>query len=358
MPISFIKETIIVVLPISFAFIAALLFGLATPISKVLLEGISPFQLAGLLYLGAALVLVPKVIKERGLKKVIRMNSTNKLRVLGAVLFGGIGGPVALLFGLKLASASSVSMWLNLELVFTALLGHYIFKDYLGKLGWIGSFGAVLAAVLLSWQGGIAGIQAGLFVALACLLWGFDNHFTALIDEISPQTNTFLKGLFAGSINLTIGLLIASYGANWQQTTGALVLGAFSYGISIALYIAAAQGIGATRSQIIFASAPFFGVGASVLILGEVLTLVQIVAAVILVLFLVPLLMDSHLHNHYHREQVHEHIHRHDEAHHEHIHRGINVPGWVPHTHEHKHDEATHSHSHLPDIHHRHKHDD
>ena len=346
------------VMQISFAFVAALLFGLATPISKVLLEGISPFQLAGLLYLGAALVLLPKVIRERGFRKVTRMNRSNKLRVLGAVILGGIGGPVALLFGLKLASASSVSMWLNLELVFTALLGHFVFKDYLGRLGWIGSFGAVVAAILLSRQGGIAGIQAGLFVALACLFWGFDNHFTALIDGISPQTNTFLKGIFAGSINLALGLLIAGYGASWQQTAGALVLGAFSYGISIALYISAAQGIGATRAQIIFASAPFFGVGASVLILGEVLSLIQIIAAVILILSLAPLLMDSHLHKHYHRELAHEHLHRHEEGHHEHVHPDDNVPGWIPHSHQHEHDDETHRHYHLPDIHHRHEHED
>jgi len=346
------------VLSITFAFIAALLFGLATPISKVLLGGISPFQLAGLLYLGAALVLLPKVIKERGLRKVLGMNSSNIMRVLGAILFGGIGGPVALLFGLKLASASSVSMWLNLELVFTALLGHLLFKDYLGKLGWFGASGAVLAAVLLSWQGGVAGIKAGIFVSLACLFWGFDNHFTALIDEISPQTNTFLKGVFAGSINLTIGLFLAGYGGSWQETTGALVLGSFSYGISIALYIGAAQGIGATRAQIIFASAPFFGVGASILILGEVLSVLQIVAAGLLFLSLIPLLMDSHLHKHYHRNLLHEHLHRHYEGHHDHSHQDNSLPDWVPHSHEHEHEEITHRHSHLPDIHHRHEHED
>ena len=343
-------------LSVSFALIAALLFGLATPISKLLLEGIGPFQLAGLLYLGAALALLPKAMLEKGFRKVRGMNPKNKLRILGAIVFGGIGGPVALLFGLQLASASSVSMWLNLELVFTALLGQFIFKDYLGKLGWVGSFGAVLAAVLLSWQGGIAGIQAGLFVALACLFWGFDNHFTALIDEISPQTNACIKGLFAGPINLGIGVLLASYGASLEQTTGALLLGAFSYGISIALYIGAAQGIGATRAQIIFASAPFFGVGASIIVLGEALSIIQIIAAGVLIISLVPLLMDNHLHKHYHRKLVHEHLHRHHEGHHEHPHPDNNISGWIPHSHRHEHEAATHRHPHLPDIHHRHEH--
>lgn len=286
------------------------------------------------------------------------MTVENRLRLLGAILFGGVGGPVALLFGLKLASASSVSMWLNLELVFTAILGHFIFKDYLGKLGWLGSFGAVGAAVALSWQGGPAGIRAGLLVALACLFWGLDNHFTALIDEISPQTNTFFKGIFAGTINLTIGLFLSSYGAGIGQTLFALVLGSLSYGVSIVLYISSAQGIGATRAQIIFASAPFFGVGASVMILGEALSIIQISAGVLLVLSLIPLLLDSHLHQHYHKTLIHEHLHRHGEGHHEHVHVRTSLPGWLPHSHEHEHEEEIeHNHPHLPDIHHRHTHE-
>ncbi len=343
---------------VTLAFIAAILFGLATPLSKILLQGIEPFQLAGLLYLGAALVLLPKFIKENGYRKVLEMNSANRFRILGAILFGGVAGPVALLFGLQLASAASVAMWLNLELVLTALLGHFIFKDYLGKLGWLGSLGAITAAVLLSSAGGVAGLKAGSFVALACLFWGFDNHFTALIDEISPQTNTFLKGLFAGSINLAIGLSLTSYSVGWVETLAALVLGSFSYGISIVLYIGAAHGIGATRAQIIFASAPFFGVGASILVLGEILSLIQITAAVLLVLSLIPLLLDKHLHKHDHGGVNHEHLHRHGEEHHEHSHPDSKLLGWLPHTHQHEHEETTHLHPHLPSIHHRHRHNE
>lgn len=124
---------------------------------------------------------------------------------------------------------------------------------------WVGSAGAVTAAALLSWNGGVAGLKAGLFVGVACLFWGLDNHLTALIDEISPQSTAFFKGLFAGLINLSIGLFLANYGAGWRQLAGALVLGFFSYGLSIALYIGSAHGIGATRAQVIFASASNLG---------------------------------------------------------------------------------------------------
>jgi len=343
---------------IVFAFTSAVFFGLATPISKTLLGGITPFQLAGLLYLGAALGLLPKVISNRGYKKVLRMSRVNRFRLLGAIFLGGIGGPLALLFGLRIASASSVSMWLNLEMVFTVLLGHFLFEDYLGWLGWLGSAGAVAAAGLLSWGGGFSGISAGLLVALACLFWGFDNHFTALIDEISPPSNAFFKGLIAGTFNLIIGVFLSAYGANCLQTAGALGLGFFSYGLSIALYIGAAQGLGATRAQIIFASAPFFGVGGSILILGEKLSLVQVAAALIMLGSLVPLLIDKHLHEHTHETLEHEHLHRHFEGHHEHSHEDTGLLKSLFHSHRHSHERVSHSHPHLPDIHHRHEHDD
>lgn len=341
---------------ITLGFVSALLFGLATPLSKVLLAGLNPFQLAGLLYIGAAAGLLPKVLLEGEMRKTLQMNRTNKFRLSGAVILGGIVGPVALLFGLRIAQASSVSMWLNLELVFTAVLGHFVFRDYLGKLGWSGSLLAVIAAGLLSWDGGMAGLRAGIFVGAACLSWGFDNHFTALIDEISPATNTFFKGLFAGPINLAIGLTAGSFEAGLGTIGYALVLGTFSYGVSIALYISSAQGLGATRAQVIFASAPFFGVGASLILIGETLSLIQVLAACLLLISLIPLLMDSHLHEHYHEGTSHKHFHRHAEGHHEHLHENTGLPSWIPHTHEHEHEESNHSHPHLPDIHHRHDH--
>lgn len=343
---------------VAFGFVSAMLFGLATPLSKILLDGLTPFQLAGLLYVGAAIGLLPKVISEKGFSKVLRMGRNNRNRLAGAVLLGGVAGPVALLFGLKIAEASSVSMWLNLELVFTALLGHFIFRDYLGKLGWLGALGAVVAAGLLSWEGGMAGISAGLLVGAACLFWGFDNHFTALIDEISPGTNTFFKGLFAGAINLIIGFTAGSFVAEPRVIGYSLILGVFSYGVSIALYISSAHGIGATRAQVIFASAPFFGVGASLLFLNETLSFIQILAAGLLILSLIPLLIDNHLHTHFHETTTHQHLHGHGEGHHNHTHDNIYLPGWIPHTHEHEHENTEHSHPHLPDIHHRHEHED
>ena len=336
------------------ALASALLFATATPISKLLLHGLTAFQLAGLLYLGAAIGVAPTLFKKGQRLSLFKLDRRNTLRLVGAIICGGVAGPVLLLFGLQLASASSVSLWLNLEVVATAMLGRLLFHDHLGKFGWLGVAGVVAAGVLLSAGEGVAGLWAGLLVAGACTCWGFDNHFTALIDGITPSQSTFWKGLIAGAVNLMIGLFAQPYSASGAVTLAALALGILAYGASITLYITAAQGMGATRAQMFFASAPFIGVALSALILGESITTIQIVAAGILATSLSLLFRDQHQHAHEHEALSHEHTHSHDDSHHNHEHEDLDRS--KRHSHWHDHEPVEHSHPHWPDLHHRHSH--
>lgn len=341
--------------PVLLAFISAALFGAATPASKGLLADLSPFQLAGLLYLGAALGVAPVA----GLRQVWgmpwRINATNRWRLWGAVLAGGVAGPVLLLAELRVASAASVSLWLNLELVATAVLGHWFFRDHLTRYGWLGVAVTLLAATALSLGSGAAGLLAGLLVLLACCCWGLDNHLTALIDGLSPSQSTFWKGLVAGCVSLTIGLLLHPFTATGLILLGAVFVGIWSYGASITLYIHAAQRLGATRGQIIFSTAPFFGLLLSAMLLGEQLHALHLIAALLFVVGIALLLIESHAHTHDHTALSHAHRHRHDDQHHTHDHEGIDPT--VEHTHWHDHESVTHAHAHWPDLHHRHGHE-
>jgi drug/metabolite transporter (DMT)-like permease len=143
--------------PVSIAVISAILFGAAVPASKALLWSIGPFHLAGLLYLGAAIAACPFAFKKTGRLFPWQTGRRNRLLLLGAIIFGGILAPVFLLLGLKLASAASVSMWLPLELVATAVLGIILFRDQLGRFGWLGLLGVVIAGLLLGIADGNAG---------------------------------------------------------------------------------------------------------------------------------------------------------------------------------------------------------
>ncbi|MFA4943405.1 MAG: EamA family transporter [Lentisphaeria bacterium] len=334
------------------ALASAALFGIATPFSKTLLAGLQANQLAGLLYLGAAVCLLPLVLRRSLSGHVpVPRDGRNRRNLLGAIFFGGIVGPVLLLVGLKHALAASVAMWLNLEAVATAVLAFLLFREHLGKWVWLGNVGVLAAGVLLSFGQGWAGWIGLACVAGAGLAWGLDNNFTAVIDGISPEESTFWKGLIAGTTNLAIGLALFDWriGADWLW---ALLLGGVSYGASIVLYIRAAHGLGATRAQMLFSLAPFFGVLASLLWLGEGLSTLQAFAIVIMAGSLALMFLDRHGHAHKHEVMMHEHEHRHGDEHHEHSHEWL--ASGAAHSHLHGHAPVVHSHPHWPDLHHRH----
>jgi drug/metabolite transporter (DMT)-like permease len=336
------------------ALAAACLFGAATPASKALLHDIRPQALAGLLYLGAAIGILPVVFRERSFCLPWRAGRRTGLLLAGAVLAGGVLGPWLLLLGLSVARSGSVSLLLNLELVATVLLGRFVFREHLSARGWLGAAGTLAAAVLLAVGEGPSGVLAALLVGAGCLCWGFDNHFTALIDGITPAQTTLWKGIVAGLFNLIVGGAVLGGVGSATSVLLALLVGALAYGISIALYITAAQGLGASRSQMVFSTAPFFGVILSLLFLGESFTVVQAVAAALVGGSLVLLFREQHGHVHSHDRMAHQHWHRHDDGHHEHEHDGVS--GAAAHAHLHTHEDVEHEHAHWPDLHHRHGH--
>jgi drug/metabolite transporter (DMT)-like permease len=342
-------------LSIAIGLLSGLLFGLSTPLSKLILTAGNSFQVAGYLYLGAALAFLPHVVLK-GRKETTNPRSRKSLaRIAGIVACGGILGPVLLMSGLRVANSSSVSVWLNLELVATATLGTLFFKDHLDGRAWAGVGLTLLAGIAVGLQEGAAGLGAGLLVAAACLAWAVDNHLTALVDGFSPQTITFVKGLVGGLVNVAMGAALAGGGLAFPGAQWALLLGVFSYGVSIVLYVTSAQNLGATRSQILFSTGPFWGMFAAFAFLGERVTVAAIGAAVLLAAGIILSSTDRHEHGHSHEVIRHTHLHTHDDLHHDHAHAVPAAPG-TRHEHEHEHAAMEHSHPHYPDLHHRHSH--
>jgi drug/metabolite transporter (DMT)-like permease len=339
--------------PFLLAVLAAALFGAAMPASKPLLNCFSSNQMAGLLYLGAALGSLPFAFRG-SVHAPWRLDARNIRLLSGAIVFGGVLGPVLVLLALKAAPAASISLWLNLELIGTAVLGALFFRDSLGVLGWSAAGLATAAAGLLAGAGGAAATQAGILAAVACLCWGLDNQLTALIDGIHPADSTLWKGLIAGIVNMALGLYLSPWSAQPAQVAWALGIGVLCYGASIILYITAAQRLGATRSQVIFSTAPFFGVLFAVAALGEKLAAPQIGAAILFVVSVILMARERHQHAHVHEAMEHEHSHSHDDAHHEHVHPEGTPSG--EHIHKHRHLRLEHAHPHWPDLHHRHRH--
>ena len=345
---------------IVYALAAAALFGASTPLSKLLLGSVDPWLLAGLLYLGSgcglslwlllASRLTGKESKEASLKRA------DLPWLAGAIVFGGVVGPVLLMLGLASTPAASASLLLNLEGVLTALLAWFVFKENFDRRIALGMAFITGGGVLLSWTGNTAaGVPWGaLAIAGACLAWGIDNNLTRKVSGGNPIQIAAAKGLVAGSVNLGLALLVGSHLPNIQIVLAAGAVGLLGYGVSLTCFVLALRHLGTARTGAYFSLAPFVGAAMSLVIFQEGLPILFGVAAALMGIGIWLHLTERHEHQHQHEPMAHEHRHVHDE-HHQHQHSPDDPPG-EPHSHPHKHEAMTHSHVHYPDIHHRHEH--
>jgi len=338
---------------------AAALFGVSTPLAKLLLGALPPVGLAGLLYLGSGLgLLIVRLLQYAADGAPAAREAPLTLRdlpwLLGAVAAGGVVAPVLLLWGLRGAGASAASLLLNLEGVLTTLIAGLLFREAIGGRIWIATLLMMVGGALLSWQPGAGGWSLqSLAIVGACLFWGLDNNLTRRLSASDPVTIAMINGLGAGTFNVLLaiglGLALPSFGV----LASALILGFVSYGVSLVLFIYALRHLGSARATAHFSTAPFIGAGGAVLVLGEPLTVLFVTALLIMAAATWLVLSEHHGHGHAHEVHAHSHRHVHD-AHHQHDHAGDHGP--EPHVHWHEHAPITHAHPHLPDLHHRHRH--
>lgn len=335
------------------ALLAAMLFGAGTPLAKALMTGVGPWMLAGLLYLGSGLGLA----MLRALRRApsARLDCGEWPWLAGAVLAGGVMGPVLLMFGLSAMPASGASLLLNAEGVFTALLAWFAFKENFDRRIALGMLAIVAGAVVLSWPGEahFGALWPALAVLGACLAWGVDNNLTRKVSLADASWVAMVKGLAAGTVNLTIAFALGAQLPAWPTLAGSAVLGFMSYGISLTLFVVALRHLGTARTGAYFSVAPFFGAALAVLLLGEPVTPGLAVAGALMALGVWLHLSERHGHTHAHEAMEHEHEHEHD-LHHDHHAADETAP--LRHVHRHRHEPMTHTHEHFPDEHHRHSH--
>jgi drug/metabolite transporter (DMT)-like permease len=343
------------------AMLSAALFGLSTPAAKAMLDSIDATVLAGLFYLGAGvgIAILRRLIllmrhKPASTEAPLAVKDIPWLA--GAIVAGGILGPVLLMLGLLRTDAATASLLLTLEGAATALLAWFAFHEYFDRRIALGMAALVTGAVVLSWSGTPtwAGVAGPLAIIGACLAWGIDNNLTRKVSLADPFQIVELKGLIAGPVNLTLGLLVSNSVPAWGSILTAAVVGFLGYGVSLVLYVRALRDLGTARTGAYFSTAPFLGAVAALLILREPVTLHLLLAGALMAFGVWLHLTETHEHEHEHEEIEHAHAHVHDE-HHKHIHGPGDPPG-EPHTHWHKHPRMRHRHAHVPDMHHTHRH--
>lgn len=341
-----------------YALVAAALFGVSTPLAKQLLGDIHPVLLGGLLYLGSGIGLgVIRLLRDRAwLPSGIARSGWPWL--LGAIFFGGVLGPVALLFGLTRISGSTASLLLNLESVLTAVLAWVAFKENADRRIVLGMLAIVAGGVVLSWP--VAGTVASDWVgqaaiAAACLCWSIDNNLTRKISASDALFIASSKGLISGVVNTLLALVLGVALPGGLTTLTAMSVGLLGYGVSLVLFVLALRGLGAARTGAYFSTAPFIGAAVSLVLLGESATPLFWFAAALMAAGVWLHLTEHHEHDHTHDAVTHAHQHAHDDEHHDHAH-DFDWDQKVPHEHVHRHVTVTHKHPHFPDVDHRHVH--
>lgn len=338
---------------------AAALFGLSTPLAKVLLGEIHPLALAALLYLGSGCGLFLWRALRRsatvGTAAEAPLSRTDLPWLLGAIASGGIVAPVLLLWGLAGTGASTASLLLNVEGVLTTIVAALLFREAVAGRVWLATLLMLVASTLLVYRPDAAGGWSWQSLALvgACLFWAIDNNLTRRIAGVDPLTIAMAKGLGAGMFNGVLAVALGVPLPSAPAIAGALAVGFAGYGVSLVLFIHALRHLGSARAGAHFSTAPFIGAAASVLLLSDPVSILFAVALVLMAFATWLVLTERHEHPHAHEAQEHDHRHVHD-AHHRHEHDADYGP--EPHAHPHRHIPLIHAHPHLPDMHHRHPH--
>ncbi|WP_425258383.1 DMT family transporter [Rubrivivax sp. RP6-9] len=344
------------------ALLAALLFGVSTPLVQQFGTGVGAFTTAALLYAGAAAV---GALSRRRVEREARLLRTDFPRLLAMAACGAVLGPVALAWGLQHTSGTSASLMLTLEALFTAVLARWLYRETMDGRVW-GAMALLLAGGMVlvldqalgafaasSTGGGGAQLWGLLAVLLATAAWGVDNTLSRALAERDPGQVVLAKAALGATATALLAVAAGEPLPAAGTALALLAVGATGYGLSLRLYLLAQRAFGAARTGSVFAFAPFIGAALAVALGDRAAGGLLLLGSVLMLAGVLLHLAESHAHVHSHEALAHEHAHRHDDGHHDHSHDPMPVGS---HSHPHVHTPLRHAHAHVPDAHHAHRH--
>lgn len=335
------------------ALLAAVLFGISTPLVQRFGAGLGAFTTAALLYAGAAAV---GALTRRHVALEARVVRSDLPRLLAMAAFGAVIGPVALAWGLQRTSGTSASLMLTLEALFTAVLAWRLYRESMGGRVWTAMLLLLAGGVVLildQGRTGAAQLWGLIAVALATAAWGIDNTLSRALAERDPGQVVLIKALLGSAATTVLAFAWGEPVPSSAAAVALLAVGATGYGVSLRFYLLAQRAFGAARTGSVFAFAPFIGAALAVALGDRAFSGMMLLGILLMLAGVVLHLAESHAHQHWHDAIEHEHAHRHDDGHHAHEHDPMPVGA---HSHRHRHERLRHSHAHVPDAHHFHDH--
>ena len=274
--------------PIFFAILAAALYALNSPFSKLLLQNVPPTMMAGFLYLGAGIGMALMGLVRQHTQKEIRDTRLQRrdLPYTVAMIALDIAAPIFLMIGLTRTTAANASLLNNFEIVATSLIAMLVFKEKIGKQLWIAIGLITLSSILLSVEdaSNFHFSIGSLFVLLACVCWGMENNCTRKLSHSDPLEIVVVKGLGSGVGSVVLGLIIGEAFPVMRDIALVLLLGFVAYGLSIYFYVYAQRDLGAAKTSAYYAVAPFIGVLLSLIVFRELPGTLFFIALTIMIL--------------------------------------------------------------------------
>lgn len=271
-----------------FAVLAAALYAINLPISKLLLKKIMPAMLAALLYLGAGIGLsVVGIIRRKAGKAQKEALLTRKeLPYTFGMVILDIAAPILIMIGLTMTTASNASLLNNFEIVATSIIALFIFKENISKRLWLGIALVTIASIMLSVEdvSSFSFSIGSIFVLLACVCWGFENNCTRNLSSKDPLEIVVIKGFGSGIGSLVIAIVIGEFSFDFLYCMLALLLGFVAYGLSILFYIYAQRFLGAAKTSAYYAVSPFIGTALSLIIFKEKPSAVFMISLAVMIL--------------------------------------------------------------------------
>ncbi|HEX3077509.1 MAG TPA: DMT family transporter [Lachnospiraceae bacterium] len=271
-----------------YAILAAALYAISSPFSKLLLKKVPTTMMAALLYLGAGIGLAIVGLLQRGFltkRKELSLTRKELPYTIGMVLLD-IAAPIFLMIGLTMTTAANASLLNNFEIVATSIIALLIYKEKITHRLWFAIVLVTVSSMILSIQdvSSFSFSFGSIFVLLACICWGFENNCTRKLSNKDPLQIVVIKGLFSGMGSLLIALVLGERVTNILYILLALLLGFVAYGLSIFFYIYAQRKLGAAKTSTYYAIAPFIGSFLSLIIFSEVPQVSFIIGLVIMII--------------------------------------------------------------------------
>lgn len=281
---------------IIYAILAAVFYAISMPLSKLLLEKISPTYMASFLYFGAGIgvgiIYVIRTIRHRDTGE--KLSKPDLPYVLGMIILD-IAAPILLMIGLKTVTSSNASLLNNFEIAATSLIALFVFKETISKRLWAALLLITISSMLLSIEdiSSFTFSYGSIYILSAAICWGLENNFTRKISSKDIYQIVVIKGIFSGLGSLIVALILKQNLPNFQYIAYALILGIVAYGLSIFFYVKAQHELGAAKTSAFYAIAPFIRALLSFIILRESITKFYILALSIMIAGSVLVVIDT-----------------------------------------------------------------